>query len=384
MKVNGEKRKNRGITLIALVITIVVLLILASVSIAMLTGDNGILTQVQRAKEETGEAQKKEENLLTSYEQIINTSTGVNLGTITGNETSNTVTQDSLGNRVVVPMGFRVVNPTDNVEDGIIIEDVNHGNTIGSQFIWIPVGVVRKKDGSYVNITLKRYVFNSDGSINKKLSKTEALDELRPAIDASTYYIEAKKEIVTNNSHARDIERFVQDTNKIGGYYIARYEARTKTERKNKDEPLTEVTVRQNDFVYNNITQSQAVQKCRDMYEENMSFTSDLINSYAWDTALVFIQECSDDKDYSRQKSINKEFANKGTNNMETKDERCNIFDMASNCYEWTTETHSDSEYPCVFRGGVYNDSSYYTTVRYNSNISSSPVYRSFRPILYL
>ena len=44
--------KEKGITLIALVITIIVLIILAGVSIAMLTGDNGILSQAQRAKEE--------------------------------------------------------------------------------------------------------------------------------------------------------------------------------------------------------------------------------------------------------------------------------------------------------------------------------------------
>ena len=44
---------NKGITLIALVITIVVLLILASVSIAMLTGDNGILTKANEAKQQT-------------------------------------------------------------------------------------------------------------------------------------------------------------------------------------------------------------------------------------------------------------------------------------------------------------------------------------------
>ena len=46
-------KKNKGITLIALVITIIVLLILAAVSIATLTGENGILTQANKAKEET-------------------------------------------------------------------------------------------------------------------------------------------------------------------------------------------------------------------------------------------------------------------------------------------------------------------------------------------
>ena len=56
-----KKLKNtKGITLIALVVTIIVLLILAGVSIAMLTGNNGILTQGKRAKEEQAHAAVKE------------------------------------------------------------------------------------------------------------------------------------------------------------------------------------------------------------------------------------------------------------------------------------------------------------------------------------
>ena len=58
MKLNLKERK--GITLIALVITIIVLLILAGVSIAMLTGQNGILTQANNAKDETEQANAKE------------------------------------------------------------------------------------------------------------------------------------------------------------------------------------------------------------------------------------------------------------------------------------------------------------------------------------
>ena len=53
-------KNNKGITLIALVITIIVLLILAGVSIAMLTGDNGILTQAGNAQKATREAEIKE------------------------------------------------------------------------------------------------------------------------------------------------------------------------------------------------------------------------------------------------------------------------------------------------------------------------------------
>ena len=57
MEKQKEKLKeNRGITLIALVITIIVLLILAGVSIAMLTGENGIITKAREAKEKTEKA----------------------------------------------------------------------------------------------------------------------------------------------------------------------------------------------------------------------------------------------------------------------------------------------------------------------------------------
>ena len=67
-----KKRKERGITLIALVITIIVLLILAGVSIAMLTGENGILTQAQRAKEETESAARNERRDLQEIESWMN------------------------------------------------------------------------------------------------------------------------------------------------------------------------------------------------------------------------------------------------------------------------------------------------------------------------
>ena len=70
--VRKNKRKERGITLIALIVTIIVLLILAGVSIAMLTGDNGILSQAQNAKKETEEAERNEKLDLLKQEDLIN------------------------------------------------------------------------------------------------------------------------------------------------------------------------------------------------------------------------------------------------------------------------------------------------------------------------
>ena len=68
--------ENTGITLIALVVTIIVLLILAGVSISMLTGQNGILNRVADAKEKTEVAQKDEEEKMQGYESLIDQYTG--------------------------------------------------------------------------------------------------------------------------------------------------------------------------------------------------------------------------------------------------------------------------------------------------------------------
>ena len=65
-------KKNKGITLIALVVTIIVLLVLAGISISMLTGQNGILNRAAEAKEKSAAAQEDENEELQGYEKIIN------------------------------------------------------------------------------------------------------------------------------------------------------------------------------------------------------------------------------------------------------------------------------------------------------------------------
>ena len=74
---NKTKKNTRGITLIALVITIIVLLILAGVTIAALSGDNGILTRAKEAKEKT-----EKENIIEKVNLAIMTATTEGTGTI--------------------------------------------------------------------------------------------------------------------------------------------------------------------------------------------------------------------------------------------------------------------------------------------------------------
>ena len=63
--------KNKGITMIALIITIIILLILAGVSIALLTGENGIVKKAELAKQKSEEAELEENATLGDYENII-------------------------------------------------------------------------------------------------------------------------------------------------------------------------------------------------------------------------------------------------------------------------------------------------------------------------
>ena len=66
------KNSEKGITLIALIITIIVLLILAGVTIALVIGDNGILSRAKDAKNTTDAAQKQENTTLEQYNTEIN------------------------------------------------------------------------------------------------------------------------------------------------------------------------------------------------------------------------------------------------------------------------------------------------------------------------
>ena len=390
MKKQKEKLKqNKGITLIALVITIIVLLILAGVSIAMLTGENGILSQAAKAKEETEKAQANEAAILDEYNKFLNNAIGGTagggttpeepenqgtLGTVTGDEETPTEVKDSLENKVVVPPGFTVQNPEDNVEDGIVIVDSDETRaTYGSEFVWIPVGTIHTSSGDKT-ITLERYSFGSTTG--------------EPSLYSGSITEDTVAEHTYANTPAKDIEEFKTSVEENGGYYLGRYEARTATKRTAKTDPLTQITTKPDEYVYNWVTQLQAAEQSQNMYTSEY-FESDLVNSYAWDTAIVFLQECDDRVDkatpYSRQNSLNTgSLAEKGTNGTGTEDVICNVYDMASNCFEWSTETCSNADIPCVDRGGGRGGSGNSPSSRGCTNTAASYSDFSFRPLLYL
>ena len=445
-------KENKGITLIALVITIIVLLILAGVTIATLTGDNGILKKAGDAKTQTEQA-KADENLKIAIAGSYGTdgklnlkdlkdnlenqeidydknNTGfplevtvngekkkidengnvtVKLESVADSKTKGTVfndtttLEDTYGNQVKIPKGFKIAKDSaTDVTGGIVIEDATYTKTIGSQFVWIPVGTgenaIKKANKETVDIALGRYEFtkNSDGTITTS-EYSGSYTEDTTANHNSSYI----------NAIANDIQEFITSVKEINhGYYIGRYEAgvvdynsSVSTSNSNKETNWTGYTgdniklvCKKEQQVWNYVTQNKASELSRDMYKSEPKVKSDLINSYAWDTAIVFIQKCGTESNrstysYTLGESSTSAPQTTGTNILKATnkiDKQCNIFDMAGNCSEWTTETRSLSDYPCVSRGGLYCISNAYTSTRCGNITSNAGSGGSFRPLLYL
>ena len=377
------KNKNKGITLVALVITIIILLILAGISISALT-NTGIFQKAKDAKQKSADAELDQNTKLDEYENEIDNYLPKQNSNKTVEQAKekvlstekNTELVDAKENKIVIPAGFKIIGDATTVDKGIVIEDATvdkEGNptaTAGSQFVWVPVGKITKADGTETTITLGRYEFDKTTGVESAYSGSNVEEDTN---DPSTL------KNIEGKSIAKNITNFKNSVKANGGYYIGRYEARTTTARNDKGNALTQITEKGTDQVYNYVTQQQAAQQAQGMYTSN-NFTSDLMNSYAWDTAITFIQKCTDKTNYAKQTSLNTSFSSTGTTN----DNPCNIFDMASNVIEWTTETCSYPGYPCAFRGGLFKDSDYHTGDRVSYSISDSNRYVAFRPLLYL
>ena len=354
------KNKNKGITLVALVITIIILLILAGISISALT-NTGIFGKAKDAKQKSADAELDQNTKLDSYEEEISNylPQDVKQAIKKGKPLStdkNTEIVDEKGNKIVIPAGFKVTGEATTVDKGIVIEDATSGATAGSQFVWVPVGKITKADGTTVQINLNRYTFDGNGI------PTAQNDS---AIPDGNYHGYNYQELATGkgNTVAKSITNFKYSVTTNGGYYIGRYEARTTTKRTAAGNTLTQITEKGTDQVYNYVTQIQAASQAQNMYDNTHPFTSDLMNSYAWDTATLFLQSCGTNNKYSRHKTFNESLFQTGT----TDDKQCNVFDMAGNVREWTTETWSWSGYPSVCRGGYFgtgNVGGWYTSTR--------------------
>ena len=389
---NKRILKERGITLIALVVTIVVLLILAGVSLNAIFSENGIIKRAKDAQNRMNNAQESDLNALNDLDKWIdnqvngtaggnttggddNPSTSPKISTLVGTVVDkNTKAEDAYGNKITIPKGFKVVAhgtvagsatytySGDNipaVQDGIVIEN----GTDGNQFVWVPVGTIKNKNNTTNTITLGRYEFDSNTGALKSNTPVQvaSVENCTQEVTINTNYKElsvfragnSATDSTAQNATARNLEEFISTTLANGGYYIARFEA---------SGTASKITSKYNQTVLGNITQPNAAKAAREMYGEikennKLVYASDLVNSYAWDTAIIFIQTYSGKTDYAshNESKTTKAFTATGKNN----DKYCNIFDMSGNASEWTTEysTNSDGSIfnPCVLRGGYYD-----------------------------
>ena len=136
-----QMKKTKGITLIALVVTIIVLLILAGVSISMLTGENGILNQAQNAKNKTEEAERNEKLDLLKQEDLINeTLNGVEVDEVKDGNPGELEKEDE--NTFVI----------NSIEDLVFFaHDVTNGNNYSGKTVKLGISLDFNSTKSYID-----------------------------------------------------------------------------------------------------------------------------------------------------------------------------------------------------------------------------------------
>lgn len=392
--------KNKGVTLIALAVTIVVMLILAGVTISVLNGENGIVKQAQKAKEEskikelkekvridiagkrveningelrvsvlkeildkyfdnvpvetqiTSETELKAKEEYGKYEMKIS---DIDVGEITY-ETSYTIFKDVNGEQVPIPEGYIVSENSDEniVNKGLVISDSR-----GNEYVWISCTV----DSSSNKLQYKRteWGVEKDGTDNSRAIKDELtlkdIDVTYSKTDTDNgINEEISKEIVAQiNAEKESIKKY-------GGYYIGRYEV-------GKDNKTAVIKAEQEPYV--NIKWSKAYELAKGI-GGGEGATTYLCSSYSWDTAINFIQNTTG-KNYAtsiigfngnwKSQEV-KDSSGKVIKPVNTAQRLntglttalCNIYDMGGNVGEFTTELNPGTSEAVVLRGAYYDN----------------------------
>lgn len=419
--------KNKGVTLIALAVTIVVMLILAGVTISVLNGENGIVKQAQKAKEEskikelkekvridiagkrveningelrvsvlkeildkyfdnvpvetqiTSETELKAKEEYGKYEMKIS---DIDVGEITY-ETSYTIFKDVNGEQVPIPEGYIVSENSDEniVNKGLVVSDSR-----GNEYVWISCTV----DSSSNKLQYKRteWGVEKDGTDNSRAIKDELtlkdIDVTYSKTDTDNgINEEISKEIVAQiNAEKESIKKY-------GGYYIGRYEV-------GKDNKTAVIKAEQEPYV--NIKWSKAYELAKGI-GGGEGATTYLCSSYSWDTAINFIQNTTG-KNYAtsiigfngnwKSQEV-KDSSGKVIKPVNTAQRLntglttalCNIYDMGGNVGEFTTELNPGTSETVVVRGGnyYYNGPAGY---RWDDGSGGAISYCGFRATLFL
>ena len=273
-KFQNTPKKERGITLIALVITIVILIILATVAINAVFKDGGLIDQAELAKDLYNNSAKDEETAMSNLAQQLNE-------LWSERDTEEDGPREVEG--VTIPDGFYYVGGSK--AEGIVIsdkkEDLNKGTShevaqtlVGNQFVWIPV----ENDDAF-----KRYEGYFDGSLYSMLGNCSEPYTSGYSTEESEY--DAMKSSVLEHD----------------GFYVGRYEAGTETKRTEESGITDPVVIKQGKNVYNYVGWSNsddmtnelggAVELSKGFADANgyKSVTSTLIYGVEWDAIMNFI-----------------------------------------------------------------------------------------------
>ena len=373
-RITNKMTAASGITLIALVVTIIVLLILAGVAISLSIGNNGIFKRAQNATDTWKNAEKNEELEMGKAENFIDGLGENNPVKPEGPEMPDRwdkdkvdVIDDGKGKSVPLPKGFYYVGG--NIDTGIVISDKegdtleSSGVNMGNQFVWIPVAS---------EADLKRTAFNTSTG--------------KPTTGLSVDYTEPYA-----NGYPKEAEEY--DTMKTqvlkyGGFYIGRFEAGVdSTTPRTKVTPAQKVVVKRGVAPYNYVPWGKAMNDASEIegksgavylaknfavQEKYTSVTSTLCYGSQWDAMCRYIGDS--------QRTTPRKAKPELTGAVE-KDVSKNIYDLAGNCWEWTMEAYGSGSR--MQRGGDYD---YDYAVSDRSSIDPDFGYNSdaFRPTLYI
>ena len=389
---NSKNTKERGITLIALVVTITVLIILATVSINTVLGDNGIIKRAQKARDSYQNSSTSEDehmrqlaNEMAEYDEdgTTNPTAGTKVakpGTWTSTEV--TPIADGNGGTVPLPSGFYYVGG--DYDTGLVISDKQDdtmnasGTSMGNQFVWIPVSS---------DADLERTNFDENGQATAEEPADEEVDSVA---DCSEPYASGYS---TETSEYNTMKTQVL---KYGGFYIGRFEAGiNSTTLRTKVTTNQTVVCKKGVAPYNyvpwgknlndidtafapsnnnsdNVSTNGAVYLAKSMYASSNSVTSTLTYGCEWDAMCRYIGDS--------QRTAPTKSTLELTGSAST-DVSKNIYDLAGNCIEYTMEAHAGNGR--VSRGGnFYGTGS--VSVRDDGIVTYCNDGESFRPTLYI
>ena len=329
MKKRLSKNKNSslknftsGITLIALVVTIIVLIILATVSINMVVGENGLIKKAEQARDAYEESAKREEEGLDSmveeYDYLMELRKlpqGQNgkplVEGLTEIQKRTVKAEDKDGKEVTVPKGFKVKPECGtDVDKGIVIEDKD-----GNQFVWVPCTEEQYKKHEYKTQNLDdTKVSTPDGEENSwKTYQYRNYIDWKDEVDIDKNKLSVKENggfyVARFEAGVPDNASFSvnNESNKEMAYYTADATNGNKSKNVSQENGINLKPVSKQEMqAWNYISQENAVKVSKNMYngaENSYGVTSSLIDGIAWDRALEWIASekasiVTDSKDY--------------------------------------------------------------------------------------